>query len=91
MDSARTLLNQVMETTKNKVIRTLNDCGAEHEIEMANIFDKIKDPFSAVGNELLLTSDVKKNFKKTFLSQRYSVEKRRTFYLIFRACFILYF
>ena len=62
MDSTRTLLNQAMESSKYKLLRTLGNCGVEHKNEIVEIFRHIVDPFSVIGTEYLLISYVKKNF-----------------------------
>ena len=50
MYSTRTLLNQVMESTKHELLRILCNCGVEHKNEVTEIFRDIADPFSTIGN-----------------------------------------
>ena len=40
-----------MESTKYKLLRTLEDCGVEHKHKVAEIFCDIADPFSAIDTK----------------------------------------
>ena len=58
----RRFLNQVMESTKYKLLRTLGNSGIKRQSEVAETCSNTEDPFAAMDIEYLLTSYVQKKF-----------------------------
>ena len=52
-----------MKSRKDKLLRTLSNCGVGHKNEVAEVSCDIVYPYSANSTEYLLTSYVKKNFE----------------------------
>lgn len=62
INSTRSLIHQVLTSTKRKLLNAMDDCENDHGHNLDKVFNEIEDPFCGIETEYLQTSYFKKNF-----------------------------
>ena len=62
MDSTRTLINQVVDSIKVKVLNAIDSNSNEQKTQVKDVFESATDPFAGIETEALQSRYAKENF-----------------------------